>query len=145
MVRFQKHKSEFVLLRDMILDDEEFLSVENDNVGDFWLSHGKWTTYKPPYENYSKQKMLETVGLSEGRYDEYLKLLDEVGAYTVSRQDTQQPDKEVYFGIYRSGIIPSGRTIDIIYSPVGRDVNSSTCEPQESSGTCYFEIEENWN
>ena len=142
--RFQEHKSEFILLRDMILEEEELLSVGSDNVGDFWFDRGEWTTHKPPYKNYSKQEMLEAVGLSEERYNEYLNLLDKVGAYRVSKQDTQSSNKEVYFGIYRSGIVPSGRTKGVVYSPIGRKEDSSTCESELSSGVCFLRIEDEW-
>jgi hypothetical protein len=51
---FNEHHTELNKLKDMIISETDVLAIGNDNVGEFWLSQGRWTTHKPPYATYTE-------------------------------------------------------------------------------------------
>jgi len=141
--RFREHSAQFLRLRSMILEEPAVSSVGDDNVGDFWLDRGEWTTHEPPYRSLTQAEMLQAVGLAQGRYQEYLDLLDAVGAYRV----TKRSNGEMTVCIFRSGLVSSGINKNVVYSPhppPSMVTNTDSYVAGKHKATVYAELGEGW-
>jgi hypothetical protein len=137
---FKRNLSKFEALRDMIINEPEITSIGNDNVEDFWLNHGKWTTHSPPYTKYSEEDMLNLVGLSKERYNTYLGLLEAVGGYRVTKEWGM-----VIIHIYRSGNVSSGITKNIVFSQESPSpVVDEAVLDKNALDIYYLRIIDNW-
>lgn len=130
--KFVQNESFFVQLRDLIQEGEYLTSVGYDNVGDFWLAGKEWINHQPPYDRYTQQEMLNLVGLSAERYEQYLNLLDLIGGYRVSKEPSEG---RIVIHISKSGRASSGTALNIVYY-------SST--PIFLSYATYTEIGDGW-
>ena len=77
---FKDHKTELIRLHEMISADAKLGAIGRDRIGDYWLTGSRWTREDVEV---SLESALRDVGLEEGRYNEYRRLLREVGAYRV--------------------------------------------------------------
>jgi hypothetical protein len=144
---FQLHPAQFRRLKDMMLEEPALSFVGGDMVGEFCLWHGKWTNHKPPYTLHTQSEMMQMVGISAERYQEYLDLLDAVGAYRVSKGLGQNHKGEVALHIYRYGIVSSGVCKNVVYSlhPLSNLVKDTDSHlAGKSKGQAYAEIGDGW-
>jgi hypothetical protein len=96
-LRFAERHSQFRLLKDMLLAEPSVASVGVDNVREYWLFDGRWSSPRRPGQALSRADMLETVALSPSRYDAYLDLLKSVGAYRAVRTGTDPKAKVIVY------------------------------------------------
>jgi len=139
---YQAHQSEFAKLRDMILVEPELLSIGDDNVGKFWLIGRTWRT--DGTGTYTETEMLSRAGLSRERYRTYLKLLQAVGGFRVSRDSGSG---QVTVCIARAGVVPAGYVKSIVFSPALPTPIVGDTEAHArttSEGICYTTIGGNW-
>jgi hypothetical protein len=83
--RFSMHRSQFQLLSDMLVAEPSVTSVGADNVREYWLFDGRWSSPRTPGRFLSRSQMLEQVGMPPARYEAYLDLLKSLGAYRAVR------------------------------------------------------------
>jgi hypothetical protein len=83
--RFVSSRGQFRLIKDMLLSEPTLTSVGIDNVREYWLFDGRWSSPRAPGRFLTRDGMLTAVGLSSTRYDSYLSLLKSVGAHRAVR------------------------------------------------------------
>ncbi|WP_346837986.1 hypothetical protein [Microbulbifer sp. SAOS-129_SWC] len=84
---FADNKSSFERLYLMIKEDTSAIpcfSVGADHIGEYWRHNGKWNTNRNYERKISLAKVLEEVGLSDQRYQEYLSLFEKTGSNRIS-------------------------------------------------------------
>ena len=141
---YREHRSEFATLRDMLSAEPNLLSVGDDNVGKFWLLSGKWEKSSSHSKQYTETERLKQVGMRPERYHSYLKLLQSVGGFRVSK--VHGP---IAVHIARAGIVPAGYIKSIVFSsappgPIVPDTAAYARNSPSGEGICYAKIEDGW-
>lgn len=83
--RFASQHPRFNLIKDMLLAEPTVTSVGADNVREYWLFDGRWSSPRLPGRFLSRADMLEAVGLAPVRYEAYLDILKSLGAFRAAR------------------------------------------------------------
>lgn len=83
--RFTERRAQFEQLRDMLLAEPSVTSVGPDNVREYWLFDGRWSSPRHPGKFLSRADVLEAVALPPSRYEAYLDLLKSVGGYRAAQ------------------------------------------------------------
>lgn len=113
--RFTRHQVQFQLIKDMLLAEPAVTSVGADNVREYWLFDGRWSSPRRPGKFLSRADMLEAVALTPARYDAYLDLLKTVGAYRAAQSGAGDGRRVTIH------LLPSskndGETARLVYSP----------------------------
>jgi hypothetical protein len=84
-LHFESRRPALDRLKTLLLSEPTVFSVGPDNVREYWLFDGQWTSPKRPGQPLSRDQMLRAVGLSADRYEDYLTLLSVAGAYRAVR------------------------------------------------------------
>jgi len=106
------HHTELEQLRRLIGGELRLKIVGDDRVGDCWLGVDR-TWGRPVAGGLDERGMLGKVGLADERYAAYRKLLGAVGAHRVELD----ADGRVRISLYCAGIVSSGVTKDLVWSP----------------------------
>ena len=140
---FDEHYSELGELKDMIISETDILAIGYDNVGDFWLDQGRWTTHKPPYTSYTEDEMLHLVGLAQERYHKYLQLIESVNGYRITKSIS---NKRISIHLSRVGNVSSGQTVNIVFllDAPALLVNDTEKNANDNSRVWYSRLEGNW-
>lgn len=127
--KFRRCRQAFETLSSMIQTEITFTRIGTDVIGDHWLSETPLVV------------ALETVKLSRKRYDNYIELLSEIGAYHLAFQDGV-----ARFSLYRSGTTPEGYVIDIVRteSPPHPIVSDTVVATRRDNDLAYSNIVEQW-
>ena len=81
--RFSEEKTSFELMHAMIKEDakvSDCFSVGTDHIGDYWEYDNKWSARSNYERKISLEQVLEEVGLSNERYQEYVTLFKVTGS-----------------------------------------------------------------
>jgi len=122
--RFRNSHNNFEALVEMIQEDSRGgrLVVGWDNIGrgrdaSFWYHGGEWNKSNNYGVKMGLHMVLDQVGLSQSRYDEYMRLLKAAAAERVTyRPASGEDDARVYFLVYRQGLAVSGCMRQFVYS-----------------------------
>ncbi len=135
--RFAAHRVQFQLLRDMLLNEPSVTSVGADNVREFWLFDGRWSSPRRPGDFLSRAEMLEAVDLAPRRYETYLDLLKTVGAYRAVRSGSSKNRRVVVH------LLPSSKTDSpaprVVYNAKGETPPGARAVPLEEGWSLEFD------
>ncbi|GAB1263577.1 hypothetical protein NBRC116493_23220 [Aurantivibrio infirmus] len=107
--RFSENRDSFERIYSMI-QEETFTSpcfaVGTDHIGDYWEHSGKWNTNQNYERKILLEQVLNEVGLSKERYENYLSLLKKISSERIE-YCPKQPSW-VRIMVHRSGLAVSG-------------------------------------
>ena len=84
---FRHNKTSFEKLRLMITKDtqtQKSFAIGYERIGDYWEYSGEWSHSKHYEKKMTLDEVLDEVGISMNRYNEYLALFEKVGAKRIS-------------------------------------------------------------
>jgi hypothetical protein len=139
---FFSNRNSFEKLHAMILEDagarSRSFAVGTDHIGDYWEFNGKWS-HSDHYENkMSLDEVLNDVGITKARYDQYLALFKIIGAERITYW-SKPGITEIL--IYRSGICVSGSSTTI---NINNDGSIPSSDIQKSYSTEITPIIDGW-
>ena len=103
---FVANRNSFEQLHEMMQADRNVMRVGDDIVGDIWLDF--------PGVDSSLSEALESEGMSQERYNAYMALLRQIGAYRVS-VDFYDDNRSI-IGMHRSGNVAESQSVDIVHA-----------------------------
>jgi hypothetical protein len=135
--RFAAHRVQFQLIRDMLLNEPSVTSVGDDNVREYWLFDGRWSSPRRPGESLTRSEMLKAVDLSPKRYESYLDLLKSVGAYRAVRSGAAKNKRVVIH------LLPTSKTDGpaprVVYNAKGETPPGARATPLEDGWALEFD------
>ena len=112
----------FEKLKEMILQDaskDEYFAIGYDNIGYYWEYEGKWSTSRTTKDtraNLSLPEVLKTIGMTESRYLEYVKLFEKTDSERVILYQSSKIGNVVHILLYRAGNVTSGTSANIAWA-----------------------------
>jgi hypothetical protein len=119
---FASRGADFRTLKDMITAETSVTSVGPDNLREYWLFDGRWSSPRRPGAFLTRREMLKEVGMPPDRYEDYLSLLKSVGAYRVARTGNS-PDVRV---VVRMLPNRGGTSTRLVYDIAGANTGRSS-------------------
>ena len=158
--RFKRHRAAFDRLLAMISSEPILVGIGTDflcyalpGTGgsvSFWLVAGKYTSVNGHVVR--QEELLSAAGLTQERFDAYLAVLAEIGAYRVQRPTVRADLEPVSINVYRYGNVASSLSKDVEFFdpehfPDGPGIHATVVEctdamPDESNG--YAPLGEGW-
>ncbi|MFH1747108.1 MAG: hypothetical protein ABIG44_08700 [Planctomycetota bacterium] len=112
---FEDQHAVFTKLRDMILSERVLVGVGTDFLcfqppssqrpQSFWLHGDRYSGQEG--EDLSRDELLQKIGITPERYDAYMELLKEIGAYRLTRPSLRPDLHPVCVKVYRYGNVVS--------------------------------------
>ncbi len=111
--KFHANPDAFERLRALVQEDtgsRDCFVVGIDNIGDYWRHQGQWAAQQNHEKKLGLPEVLDAVGLSSARYEQYMSAFSASGAERISFCKTGHLGPWTSILIYRAGLSVSGCT-----------------------------------
>ena len=131
---FAANQATFERLHQMMQTDKSVVRIGNDVVGNIWFDSS----------DSSLADALLSAGLPRERYDDYMELLRQVGAYRVSVNLYDKSSSKI--GMYRAGNVAESHSVDIVFAaqPPNTIVADTVSATVHDNTSAYLELTDSW-